>query len=293
VDFQEEGAPLVITFGFYSANEPPSFGYYGRLKKLEMLSGQKINKILVRDKKYKWYHYGIEGFGDDVMEVTKKLNDIIEKLSPSKIFTMGQSMGGYAAILYGALLQVDKIIAFGALSCFQSQKLELIRDYRWMSLVKEVEKSPPKVFANDLVELLKNNPVDADIFYGIFPGHVDRTMAVNPDAVHMMQFYGLSQVNIYSFHEAEHAVSEYLRRTGVLDDMLLNRIFGTKLPEYTSLNTNVLQSEWMDWVYTNIKAGAWTNGIHKEMIKSGVDKDQAWYAIESVAARVYLMRYFD
>jgi hypothetical protein len=292
VDFQEEGAPLVITFGFYDPNTSAKFGFYGRLKKLEKLSGKKLNKILVRDPKHKWFHRGVKGLGDDVMEVTYSLNDIIEKLAPSKIFTLGQSMGGYAAIVFGALLQVDKILSFGSLSCFDSAKFEFMRDYRWMPIAKEMEQKPPKVFANDLVELLKNNPVDTDLFYGTFPGHVDRSAAVNPDMAHMVSFYGLPQVSIYPFHEGEHAVSEYLRRTKVLDDILLNRIFGTKIPKYTSSYDSTISEKWIVWLFDNIKAGVWPEMLCKEMQKKGLQLAQAWHEIEHVTARVATYRYF-
>jgi hypothetical protein len=284
---------LVITFGFYDPNTKPQFAFYGRLRKLEKLSGIKLNKILLRDNKQRWFHYGVDGLGDDVMEVTYSLNDIITQMAPSKIFTLGQSMGGYAAIMFGALLQVDKILSFGSLSCFDSQKFEAIRDYRWMPLTKEIEENPPKVFANDLVELLLNNPVETDLFYGTFPGHVDRAAAVSPDVVHMMRFYNVPQVNLYPFHEGEHAVSEFLRRRGVLDDMLLNRIYGTPLPRITCEAPEILKNEHMLWLLNNFKQGIRPENMTEEMAKAGIPYEKAWAAIEHVSARVAINKYFS
>ena len=49
VDRIVPGAPLVIAFGFVSWTSRPAFDFYGRLRKLEQVSGQPLNKILVRD----------------------------------------------------------------------------------------------------------------------------------------------------------------------------------------------------------------------------------------------------
>ena len=81
-------------------------------------------------------------------------------------------MGAYAAFMFGALLGVDKVIAFGPLSNFDHDKLEVLRDRRWPGLAKKVQSNPPKVFYKDLPELLKTHTgkTEYEIFYGTHPG---------------------------------------------------------------------------------------------------------------------------
>ena len=59
---------LAICFGYYDLKGNNQFDFYKRLKKLEVLSGKKINKLLLRDKQNLWYHYGVPPLGVDVDE---------------------------------------------------------------------------------------------------------------------------------------------------------------------------------------------------------------------------------
>ena len=56
------------------------------------------------------YHNGITGIADSIPNITKHLRKIISKYS--KVTFIGCSAGGYAAILFGSILKVHKVIAF-------------------------------------------------------------------------------------------------------------------------------------------------------------------------------------
>lgn len=62
------------------------------------------------DKQLKWYHKGIDGISKSISETALYLKNIISKFE--EVIFIGSSAGGYAAILFGSLLKVDKIIAF-------------------------------------------------------------------------------------------------------------------------------------------------------------------------------------
>lgn len=62
------------------------------------------------DHKLKWYHKGIDGISNSVSETTLYLQKIISKFE--EVIFIGSSAGGYAAILFGSLLKVNKIIVF-------------------------------------------------------------------------------------------------------------------------------------------------------------------------------------
>ena len=117
------GEILVISFAFVSWDGKPKFDFFGRLKKLEYRYPRPVNRILLRDNRNAWYHRGVPGLGSDVDEVAASLKDFVRSIRPSRVVTIGQSMGGYASLMFGALIGADKSIAFGPLSFLNSNRL--------------------------------------------------------------------------------------------------------------------------------------------------------------------------
>ncbi len=292
LDFQGEGELLAICFGFYDAAGNPQFDFYKRLKKLEVLSGKKINKLLLRDKSSSWYHYGIAGLGGNVEQTVAGINNIIKQIKPSKIITIGQSMGGYAAIMYGALLEVDKAISFGPLSCFDTAKLEILRDYRWMELVKKVAAEPPEIFYDDLPKLLRGtkSKTEFEIFYGTNPGGgAERNEAVNYDAAHALAFCDLPGVKLFPLHNSPHAVVEYMRVNKIIDDALLNRLFGLA-PQGRDDTVN---AEWGKWLEENIRLGCADKQLVDTLANNSFSQEFALAAIAAVHAKRDLAKLLD
>ena len=89
VDFAGAGEVLAICFGAYEPMRLPPFEFYGRMKKIEKLSGRTINKILVRDRSNAWYHYGVPGVGRDLPDTIARLKALIAEMNPSKVVTVG------------------------------------------------------------------------------------------------------------------------------------------------------------------------------------------------------------
>lgn len=58
-----------------------------------------------------WYQAGINGNSDTIDKTASLLSEIMHNLTPSRVLTVGMSMGGYAALLFGCLLKVDCILA--------------------------------------------------------------------------------------------------------------------------------------------------------------------------------------
>lgn len=59
-----------------------------------------------------WYHKGFKDITKNIDESVIYLNKIIKRKPYKKIIFMGVSMGGYAAILFGAKCNVTNVIAF-------------------------------------------------------------------------------------------------------------------------------------------------------------------------------------
>lgn len=250
-------APLIVSFGFVSWDSPPRFDFFGRTKKLEALTQQPLNRILLRDPLNAWYQRGVPGLGDSVDEVAKQLRSLIAKANPSKVITLGQSMGGYAAILFGQLLGVDQILAFGPLSFLDSERADKLGDRRWLSVMQSLEANPPTIFYNDLVTVcqLYQGTADMRIIYGQKPDSqqslavkpetvdpaainpaaiaptagglkTDNLASVNLDDYHAQRLGALPHCRLYPYPESEHAVVQYLIESQQIDGLLQTAIWG-------------------------------------------------------------------
>ena len=68
------------------------------------------DKLFLKDEKVRWYTEGITDISFDISETVDYLKEYISEYS--KVIFIGASMGGFAALLYGSILNVDTIIAF-------------------------------------------------------------------------------------------------------------------------------------------------------------------------------------
>jgi hypothetical protein len=70
----------------------------------------RIDKKFYIDIHQCWYQKGIHGFSTNVEETVVYLKKVIKPYK--RVVFIGTSAGGYAAILFGSLLNVDKVVAF-------------------------------------------------------------------------------------------------------------------------------------------------------------------------------------
>lgn len=68
------------------------------------------DKLFLKDEKVLWYTEGITAISNDIGETVEYLRRYIARYS--KVVFIGASMGGFAALLYGSILNIDTIIAF-------------------------------------------------------------------------------------------------------------------------------------------------------------------------------------
>lgn len=69
-----------------------------------------IDKLFLKDEKVLWYNFGITGISENVEETVLYLKEYIKEYE--NVVFIGASMGGYAALLYGSILNVKTVIAF-------------------------------------------------------------------------------------------------------------------------------------------------------------------------------------
>ena len=93
---------------FSHIDEPEGrFSLYGTVRDLPAA------RLFVNTPRNAWYHDGVPGIGDDVPALARALNRAVAALAPREVVVLGVSMGGYAALLLGALIDADRTLAFG------------------------------------------------------------------------------------------------------------------------------------------------------------------------------------
>jgi len=221
VDAVHPGRPLILSFSFVDWKELPIFDFFGRTKKLEAATGQRFNRILVRDPSNGWYHRGVPGLGAHVDEVAGTLRGLIQSIRPSRVITIGQSMGGYAAILFGTLIRADRIVAFGPLSHLDPVEATRTGDLRFLPVMRSLADDPPKTVYFDLADLATrlNYQGTTHLVFGTHPGH-DDGVSGNLDALHALRLARHPSVVLHPYPEADHLIIPWLVDHHQLDPLL-------------------------------------------------------------------------
>lgn len=253
------GAPLVIAFGFVSWTTRPAFDFYGRLRKLEQASGQHLNKILVRDSGNAWYHRRIAGLGNHVDETAQALRELVRRIAPSTITTLGQSMGAYAAVMYGLLLDAQQIIAFGPLSFLDVEQARLYHELRWLPVMESLAQDPPLSGYYDLAALCRARATADTRMHLVFGTRPDAANAgagasesVNLDAMHAQRLAAFGRCTLHPYPHSGHAVVQHLIDTRRINGLLASCILGLTLDDEPMPDVS---REWRDWVAENLRLG--------------------------------------
>jgi len=106
-DLSPPGPRLLVAFaGIRGELGIPRFEFFNVLK------GVAVKKAFIRDIDRCLYHRGLRGLSRNIPETVPVLRRLIEESGASHVTFVGNSKGGYAALLFGALLNVDVVHAF-------------------------------------------------------------------------------------------------------------------------------------------------------------------------------------
>ena len=108
LSFKCDSHIIIVAFG----------GYYNRvggIPQFEFLNylGQHFydcDRVFYKDSSKSCYHNGIDGISRNIDETVEYLKTVIKGYS--RVIFMGVSGGGYAAILFGSLLEITSVLAF-------------------------------------------------------------------------------------------------------------------------------------------------------------------------------------
>lgn len=287
VDRIVPGAPLVIAFGFVSWTTRPAFDFYGRLRKLEQASGQHLNKILVRDSGNAWYHRRIAWLGGHVDETAQALGDLVRRIAPSQVTTLGQSMGAYAAVMYGLLLEAQQIVAFGPLSFLDLEQARLYHELRWLPVMESLAQDPPLSGYPDLAALCRARATEhtqIHLAFGTRPdvANAGASESVNLDAMHAQRLAAFGRCSLHPFPHSGHAVVQHLIDTKRINGLLAEWILGLTLEEEAMPD---ISGEWRDWVAENLRLGCSAEQLVAVLQQHGFSHASSMAAVDAARAK--------
>lgn len=200
-----KGANLYIFFGGIAAGLGiPPFEFYNSAHIIE------DDKIFIRDVAQCWYQAGLPGAGTDIHGIAQYLRAKIAEIKPEKVFFVGNSMGGFAAIALAELVGVGEVIAF-APQTFISPWLRFThKDRRWKAQINNAYRHSfyKRRVWNLRPLLLRQNPARK---ISVFVSRADQL-----DYIHAQHVKDLPGVTVYEFDSGGHQVVKLLRDAGSL-----------------------------------------------------------------------------
>lgn len=170
------------------------------------------NKIFIRDLSQHWYQTGALGNLDDIYGLRDYLREQIDEINPQEIYFIGNSMGGYAAILLGCLLDVGEIHAFSPQTFISPFKRVATNDFRWFRQVLGTYYK--SLFRPHIYDLRKCMPNKRGSLINIYVSQADKL-----DCLHASHLSSYPYVKVHLFEEGGHGLVSRLRDTGKLAEI--------------------------------------------------------------------------
>ena len=180
-----------------------------------------------------WYQRGIPDFGDTITDTIDKIKQWISALNIIETYTMGTSMGGYAAIQYGIALNA-KILAFApdVILCDEHTKSKKF-------LLKGI--TP---VCSDLRTIIDNTKHTIDIMVG--ESDIEDLYSVS-----LLRKY--KQVRITSLRDVDHFVPSSLTKKSYFIRMVNNFIDNKPLPELPMIGEALTVEGFIEMVVQALK----------------------------------------
>ena len=176
------------------------------------------NRIFIRDLQQAWYHQGLPGIAPDLPGIASYLRKELRRLNVDRVLFVGNSMGGYAAILLGALVGVSTVHAFAPqtfIGYYHRLRYAEHRSARFVRNARRSSTATPALF--DCRKVLSDSAGTTEI-------HIHYCTSHRLDSIHAERLLGLKGVYLHPCPHGGHNVVKYVRDTGEL-----RRIFECEL----------------------------------------------------------------
>ncbi|MBI2311659.1 MAG: hypothetical protein HYU77_04055 [Betaproteobacteria bacterium] len=213
MDLAADSRTLLVAFGgIAGALGMPPFEFFNLCREVD------TKKIFVRDLRQAWYHQGLPGIADDIGGIAAFLREKIAGAGVDRVVLVGNSMGGYAAIVFGLLLEADEVHAFGPQTFIDRLNRLWHRDARWPEQMRRVHRARGGRKYFDLKKLLqarRGSRCRINVYYS--PAHP-------LDKRHAERLGNFPNVSLHPFAEGGHVVIRHLRDSGALKRIILGSL---------------------------------------------------------------------
>ena len=180
-----------------------------------MMAEIPVSTLYVRDVSQAWYHLGIDD-GDRSLEgAAEHIAKVLSGIGARRTVFIGNSMGGFAAILLGQKLKADRIIAFAPQTYVDFATRLRSLDFRWFRQVAMMyRKRGLRCPTYNLRSYLRRNPLasPASIYFGT---------GSRLDSRHARELEGMPNITLFEQQGAGHDMVKSLKLSGELHRMLL------------------------------------------------------------------------
>lgn len=207
-DTQESNNLLVSFGGRRQGLGMPVFEFFDSLKHIS------CDKFFFRDFHQSWYQKGADEEINSILKIRDYLEEQISQHQYQSVCFIGNSMGGYASLLFGTMLNINRVIAFAPQTFVDRVNRLRYLDRRWRPQIKNVHNNPNKESQYfDLKAHLVNQTYDTELNIFYSPNH-------RLDKIHAERMKNISNVTLHSIPEGGHGVVKEVRDSGRLLELI-------------------------------------------------------------------------
>ncbi|CAA0110536.1 Uncharacterised protein [BD1-7 clade bacterium] len=216
IDFCENKNVLLIAFaGLAGKLAIPMFEFNQSTKELE-----NVNKIYLRDHKRLWYHAGLYNVGNNIESIANYLRRYTTHSSTNKVVVIGSSGGGYAALLFGHILQADEVHAFSAKTTINPilrfMRNDLPKRNRLKRMLYLLSKGEKRYF--NIERIFRLHPNHKTSYHIYFSCNHER------DTFHALRVKHIPNVHLHPYEYNRHNLVAFLKKEGELSSILKQAI---------------------------------------------------------------------
>ena len=208
----KSGAPALVAFGGLRGGlMMPPFEFFRTVKSLD------VTMVMIRDLAQVWYLQGVAGLADSLLGVAPALSEVLAEFAPARTVVTGNSAGAYMAMLVGAALQAERVVAFSPQTYLDEERRTRHSDRRWREEIAHRRSLADHDLGEDLLPLLERlpGPGRAEVY---FSEHHAR------DASHAERLGRIPWVDLRPLDSDDHRAILHLKRSGVLQSLLLDAL---------------------------------------------------------------------